>query len=359
MRKFGIFTLLLALYFLLNCRMMHLFEDRDFLTDSSTTLVNPDLTTTSLEVTTTTNPNQIEIAGNWFVTNIDLNTSQEGAENGHLYIEDSFISYDYTPSGMTVKGNVIKFDNQSNYLIYQIEFSNDTSSIGKFQKIFWEMIGSDKITISSINYSDTLVSAELDTTIIWGPSKIWSRELITTTTTTIEPSTPTSIVTVTTIVEGGGTTSVVTATSIVYLTTTTVAPVTTIPSTITTVATVTTTTTPVTTIPPSTTTTIPADINVSIVINPSTGYTVTFNPPSGGELNKNIGQALFVVCDITDGGATNFKWLLDGDLKQNGIDNTISVSSNSLFLGLHYLSVIITKDGQNYSGQMEFTVVNR
>lgn len=108
--------------------------------------------------------------------------------------------------------------------------------------------------------------------------------------------------------------------------------------------------------------TTPRNINVNINLITPTDFAVTFEPSGSGiTINKTTGDTLFVNAAIADGGGTKWKWYLDGVVKQEGTVSSYSISSlaGECFLGIHNLAVVVTKDGKNYSGQFNFTVVSK
>lgn len=101
-------------------------------------------------------------------------------------------------------------------------------------------------------------------------------------------------------------------------------------------------------------TTKPAgNINVMINITSPTNYTVTFSP-NVNNINKNLGETLFVSAVLD--GAEAYQWYLDG--VPYATTSSISISSLSLNLGVHNLAVVVTKLGQQYSAQTNFSVVS-
>lgn len=106
--------------------------------------------------------------------------------------------------------------------------------------------------------------------------------------------------------------------------------------------------------------TTPRNITVIINLITPTYFEVTTDA-SAVEINKNIGESLFVNASIESGGGTNWKWYLDGVVKQNGLSSSYSISSLAAecYLGIHNLAVVVTKDSKNYSAQITFKVVSR
>ncbi len=95
------------------------------------------------------------------------------------------------------------------------------------------------------------------------------------------------------------------------------------------------------------------DVTITLVVNTPTDQPITFTGALT-ELNKLAAQEMYVEVDI---GATTHAWYLDGDAV--GVNsNLITVSSSTLSLGYHVLTVVATKGGLQYSAQIGFLVVN-
>ncbi|MBP7551936.1 MAG: Ig-like domain-containing protein [Spirochaetes bacterium] len=104
--------------------------------------------------------------------------------------------------------------------------------------------------------------------------------------------------------------------------------------------------------------TTPRNVQLTITLITPTYFEVTTDA-SAIEINKNIGESLFVNASIQDGGGINWKWYLDGTSVQNGLISNLAVNSLDYSLGIHNLAVVVTKDGRNYSAQITFKVVSR
>jgi chitodextrinase len=95
-------------------------------------------------------------------------------------------------------------------------------------------------------------------------------------------------------------------------------------------------------------------LDVTLAINVPSDLPISLNGNSA-TLNKLAAQTMNVEAVVA--GATDWAWYLDGD--STGTDaSTAVVSSASLSLGWHKLSVVVSKGGLLYSAELGFTVVN-
>lgn len=99
------------------------------------------------------------------------------------------------------------------------------------------------------------------------------------------------------------------------------------------------------------------DASVTINIIAPEQFYLTFGGTSDLILDKNIPESLTVTVSL-DGAESIWKWYLDGDLISAETDNTCLINSGSLEPGLYRLDVVGTKNGLQYSGYIQFEVVN-
>jgi hypothetical protein len=102
----------------------------------------------------------IEIMGNW--TGSDF----VGDFTFTITNDDFSVSYN---TGDTVHGDIVKYDNEVNFLIAYVDDHFVPEFIGKYLKIGWLSEPSSTLEMQSYDANDTSSAAEAETHVNWGP----------------------------------------------------------------------------------------------------------------------------------------------------------------------------------------------
>jgi hypothetical protein len=116
------------------------------------------------------NTENIDIAGSWSISNIDLNTGTSPGTNGITFVISNTTYYSlYLPFFAVAEGTIPKFNNSQDYMIIHVT-RDDLYSAPYYEKMGWQLTSSTSMILTGYEVTNSQAAAEASTNIIWGPT---------------------------------------------------------------------------------------------------------------------------------------------------------------------------------------------